>query len=490
MIGTFIKELTFEGSYKIYLDQIYVGNSNQQILSKLQKLKRKYNSIGYSVSNNNIEIRSSAGRILKPVYNLKKINLLSPQDTLDQLIQKGLLCYLDCQEESASVITSFNEFDLSANYSEVNPSSYLSYLASSLPFISSNAAHRATLSLRLSDQALGSKINKDKFEKGEPKSEFLIKTDPSIIRTAQEEHFEQCLGQNTIIGFYHYEVEEDSVSLNRSAVERGLFDSMMIRVISKQSLKKDAQKYNYQVESTESNLESDYLPKIGSTVDNQTILNLDQKNDVLRLTKVKSPPTFFDLEDLTLYAQEGQSCSIDFKFSKLQKIGVGDKLGTRAGLKGVISDLKSELDSWLPENGVNPSLYLSTHVINSRMIVGPLMEVLFSKAYVINGQVLKVPCFLEKEETENLHLKVKSILENASMDPRGYEAGYDLATNARSLITMGPTKTLLLEHHARHKAYIRTDKGGTSILTRHLAPMSPILESLPLLVMVSLGPWQ
>ena len=74
----------------------------------------------------------------------------------------------------------------------LEPTAYIAYGTSLLPFCNNNAAHRTTLSLRLLKQTLGSSSKKDlTYQRNRPKLEYNIKTERSLLATPYEKSYEE-----------------------------------------------------------------------------------------------------------------------------------------------------------------------------------------------------------------------------------------------------------------------------------------------------------
>lgn len=463
-------KIVFSGDTPLMVNDVYMGSvrndSNFQI--KLQKLKKKYN-ISYNFLNNEIHIRTSPGRILKPFYRVdKEIPLITqiPDETfneltLDELVKQGSLVYLDTLEQLYSnIATTIEHITKETQYLYVNPSMYVSFMSSGLPLISTNAGHRAPLSIRLMDQAIGGKSKKNIDLKKQLKLEYMVKTDPSIYGTIMDQEVSQeNLGQNVILCFSSGNVEEDSIVINKSAVERGLFDSIMYKSIKKQSVLKEDNTYCHELveENISPFIDKDGLPVINSLVDQDSVMSLDT-NGISR-QNILSPQSPFYVNEVLINNGLVRSCQIEVTFSKLRSVDVGDKLGNRSGLKGIVGDLIPEYNLWIPESGIVPSVIVSNHVINSRMIFGPLFEILLTKMACIQGKNVIVPSFPSGDYVKELTKKARKICSNK-------ERMYNIETFKEFQLSVGPTKMFLLEHHGRDKMYIRTSVGGVNPFTR------------------------
>ena len=384
---------------------------------------------------------------MRPVYCLNRgtplISKLSPvlleEYDLATLVSKGYITYIDTQQQlNCFLAPTYSDLTPQSDYLYVSPDSNISFLGNLLPLVSNNAAHRGSLSLRLLDQALGGRKDKSTFKYKETKAEYLLNADLSMLSTSLEEKLEERIGQNVVLCLQSQETEEDSLTMNDFALQRGLMHSILQKRVSQEFKISDGH-YSYRVSDKMERpipvLEKDHLPAVDSLVQEEPIMALageESGSNVQHYRKVRSPNNRSYISQIKVGTTTPDVGSVDFIFSKLNKVSVGDKLGTRNGLKGVVSKTVSQLDLLIPENGVNPSVYASNHTINSRMILGTLIEAFLSKAAASNGIVTRAAIFVNrKADDDNLNKMIneaRALLKKENLDPAGFDNLYCVQT--------------------------------------------------------------
>jgi len=468
--------------YSVLCNDRLIGYLNKKLVSRfverLVKFKRKrpYFSFGVDKKNKVLFISFTECRLMKLVYPVEAgvplvLKLKQKDLSIKEMLKKGFLTYIDAKEEAyANIACDYADLTQQTDYLYINKDAYLSFMCNSIPLASVNATHRYSLSMRLLDQALGRPEKKFNGFYNQKKFQYLVDAHPSVLKTIFEDKFLENLRQNLICAFGQSNVEEDAVHLNRSAVQRGLF----LHIINKKIEKSFEDIINFTPNSDVLNLilknpsdvfKDGYL-RVGQFMDSKPVL-FEQGFTKMEGHLVKSPPSLFNLSKVAYKLEKStHSCDIKLTFTKVRKPSVGDKIGTRNGLKGVISELTHEYELPFTNTGINAAFIFSNHAIVSRTVIAPLLEIYLSKAIAVAGKSIRTTSFVSSNLIEELKTKAKRVLEEAQMDPAGQEKIYNFALKKFTNRTQGPLKILLLEHHARDKYYLRLNKGGINTLTR------------------------
>jgi DNA-directed RNA polymerase beta subunit len=391
------------------------------------------------------------------------------------LITEKYIVYLDVEEELyAKIAATRQDITLDTEYLHMNASAYLSYSTNYLPFCNNNATHRATLSLRLVKQALSQKPPEFLEHENKNKVEYLTKTYTSLVSTPYEHLLRDRLGVNAIVAFLFRNNEEDAFEVNHSAVQRGLFDFFIKKNITVESPYNPLEKvYSHQINPL-SEIVTDGLSDMGVIEESQPLITMYASDELvkansledLKTKKVLAPSTRSYLSGIRVCYSNKQICKISYKLSKLHYLKLGDKIGTRTGLKGVISRHTNEIDLPLSKTGIYPSVFISNHVINSRMTLGPLLELYLSKGAVLSNKIYQIEPVSSKELRDSYINDTREALIRHKMDPQGYEHYYDFTTDLDLKVYTGPMKVLLLEQHGSQKSYVRAHAGGYKYMTR------------------------
>ena len=244
---------------KIFINGDWLGYTNQpQILYDNFKKYRYDNIIHYHTSiywdyiNYSIYIFSDRGRCIRPLLMNQKeyyydIDFLKGKSWDELLIHSDennkLIEYIDNHEVN-NILLSTEINDISKRYThyEINPSLILGALASSIPFLNHNQAPRNTYQSAMGKQAIGLPLT-NYNHRYDTFSHILHYPQKPLVNTKMMKFFnfnELPNGINAIIAIATYTGynQEDSVIINQSAIDRGLFSSTFYRTY-KEEEKKD-----------------------------------------------------------------------------------------------------------------------------------------------------------------------------------------------------------------------------------------------------------
>ena len=488
---SFIPENRKDG-LRVYLEQRLLGvissKSLPDILHYLYQLKRKNKGqIGYNfdTSQGNLYIRLGPGRILKPFIRVKRKRIRFYQLSVDQITSKSLdhlilkdyITYLDPFEElSLKIAQKRTGVNKQTQLLELQPTAALSYTASAIAHLGSNTAHRANLTTRSISQALGSKKG---LTYNNPKAEYLCKANPSILGTYFDKNliYGSYIGQNMILAFLHGQNEEDACYVNQDAIQRGLLDHVILRRYGLQTRYiPQENRYEHQIRSSEnfqqySELdkqitEEDGIPPLGHRLERgDSVLERETQQGTLR-SIFDTPGVDYSISQLQVDYNKAEKCNIQMIMKAYRNLEVGNKLGTNSGLKTVVSRLVRQTALNLPKNGVQPSLFFSNHVITSRMALGSLVQILLTKGLILDNQRAFNFCFLNPEKQDEIITHAEQTLIKNGYEHNGKQTQYDPILNRQLSVFAGPIKIMLLQHHSKDKAYVRSAEGGVSFLTR------------------------
>ncbi len=269
--------------------------------------------------------------------------------------------------------------------------------------------------------------------------------------------------------------QEDSVILNQSSVDRGLFRSFFYRTY------KDEEKSSAIPNAEEkfcnpSNIKGCKSLKYGSYkhLDLSGIVKkgtLVKGDDILigKITPISSHTTrqvrdmtYRDSSTTVRHKEDGVVDKVIVTYNneghRLVKIRlrqeripeIGDKMANTAAQKGTVGMLFREEDMPVTESGIVPDLIINSNAIPSRMTICMLMETLIGKVGCLDAELQDATPF----EPVNLDGIMKKI-ENHGFQRMGNETMYNGMTGEqmKSQVFIGPVYYQRLKHMVADKAH-------------------------------------
>lgn len=511
-----LEEISEIRGTKVLVNGAWIGMSERptEIVSDLRILRRcgeldSEISIVFDIKEDEILINSDAGRPCRPLFIVKDNELLITKQDIedlkvirkkwDDLIYEGKIELLDVCEEEVSLIA-MNLQDLvdapgkNVNYThcEIHPAVILGITASVIPFPTHNPSPRNTYQSAMGKQAMGIYAT-NYFNRMDTLSNILYYPQKPLVSTRSMEYLkfkELPAGQNCIVAIACYSGynQEDSVIMNQSAIDRGLFRSFLYRTYSDQEKMKYAG-VNEQI--VQVNRETVYRPK----KDNYEMLDVDglvhpgtqvvgddvligKVTPVLDVEKSTMNNPFYLYKDSSTLVRKSEKGVVDkvivttkdgYKFTKIKVRSVrvpqmGDKFASRHAQKGVVGITLKQEDMPFTKDGIIPDIIINPHAIPSRMTIGHLLECLLGKVSALSGEEGDSTPFSNKK---NIVDEISQELQNYGYQKRGFEVMHTGATGykLRSQIFIGPTYYQRLKHMVDDKIHARA-RGPLQVMTR------------------------
>ena len=321
----------------------------------------------------------------------------------------------------------------------------------------------------------------------------LVRTKISDITKCNELPY----GNNVIvaIGCFTGFNQEDSIMINKSAVDRGFFNSTFYRTYKDQCNKNhstgEEELYCIPDQEKTKNMKPfnyDKLEKNGFVPENSYVEN----NDIIIGKCMPSKSNdIFTFKDNSISLKQNEFGFIDknfsnnkyfkninndgYKFSKIKIRNtriptIGDKLSSRHGQKGIIGMIYNQEEMPFTKDGIVPDIIINPHAIPSRMTIAQLLECIMGKACLSTGSRGNATAFMYKNKNERKD-DIASILQKSGYDKHGNEVMYNPRTGEQvnTNIFIGPTYYQRLKHMVQDKIHSRSANGPIILLTRQPA---------------------
>jgi DNA-directed RNA polymerase II subunit RPB2 len=507
---------------KIFVNGNWVGMSNDSInlFHLLKKSKRLgvinvFSSISFDFKMNEIHIFTDAGRCCRPLFvvennkltiskedlkddkliwnNLIVRTLKKNKNKLDKNITEGCIEYIDTTESFNSMIA-MTQKDLKNmkqkyNYCEIHPSLILGVLSSCIPFSNHNQSPRNTYQSAMGKQAMGIYATNYK-NRMDTNAHILHYTSNPLVNTnigrlLPSKNIPNGMNVIVAIGSYTGYNQEDSVILNQSSIDRGLFRSTYYRTYKDDEKKLqssgDEEKFTKPDPNITKGMKPGSYSKLGpdGMIEENTFVN---SNDII-IGKVMPIKNMRDkqkkvFKDASTMLKNNESGYIDKVYTNCNGDGhhfckvrirseripnIGDKFSSRHGQKGTVGMLYRQEDMPYTKDGITPDIIVNPHAIPSRMTIAQLMECLLGKTCATIGGYGDATPFGDTDIKD-----IGNILEeHCGFEKYGNEILYNGITGKQLEVKLfiGPTYYQRLKHMVDDKVHSRAT-GPKVLLTR------------------------
>lgn len=506
-------------------------------------LLNPFTSISWDISHNEVRIQTEAGRPCRPLiivenssprlkaehaglswFDLILGSLLAPNQrnedayyksgyvtpyslpdfrglSLDEVMSKleksqCLIEFLDIEEENTRYIA-MNTPDLTQMHThlEIHPSTIFSIVTNNIPFANHNFAPRNCFYGSQSKQAIG--VYTTNFTRRFDTMGYIQHYPQKPIVTTRISHYigndRMPNGFNAIVAIATHTGfnQEDALIINKSAIDRGLFqitayksmsasektidDSESIMFANPAKLLENGELVSGIKQANFSLLDEDgfikeesYIPRgqkacvIGSVhvkkrlvekrvgVSTEQVVetsyqNMSQVTDVHHYGKVDK--VFVGTKGL---GDNQRICKV--RFRKVRRPELGDKCVSRCAQKGVIGMIMPAENMPFTKDGLIPDLIINPHAFPSRMTIAHLIECVFAKLCTLEGMQGDGTVFLPFDKDEMFER-----LGTHGFDKHGNEILYNGRTGEMipTEIFFGPTFYMRLKHMVTDKIHAR-----------------------------------
>ena len=484
---------------KLFINGNIIGYIEQpDIFVKSFKSLRKdecihyQSSIYWDINQNTIYIHTDRGRCIRPLlynngFNIdsKKFNLMKWKDILNL----DIIEYIDIHEcENNLIGIDINDITKKYTHYELDPSFILGVLSSSIPFLNHNQAPRNTYQSAMGKQAIGVPMTNfnnryDTF------NHILYYPQRPLVKTRMMKYFntdELPAGINVVVAIATYSGynQEDSVIINQSAIDRGLFSSTFYRTYKDEEkkdqlsglednfCKPDIKKLLHPKPCNYDKLNENGLVNKNVYVSSEDIIIgkttplMDNKNYCYRdnSTAPRSNESGFIDDNLIGINNDGfRFCNTRIRKSKIPQIG--DKFSSRHGQKGTVGMVYRQEDMPRTKDGIVPDIIMNPHAVPSRMTIAQLLECILGKTCSQLGYCGDGTGFNNTDVND-----IINTLEQSGYEGMGNEVLYDgfNGDQLKTSIYIGPTYYQRLKHMSADKIHSRSS-GPIVSMTRQPA---------------------
>ena len=514
------------GKSKIFINGSWIGITDQpEIIMRGLLSQRRRATISKEISivnnfvNKEIRIYTDSGRTQRPLFIVEKYKNRNNEDALklkitkkdikdleenrinfDQLVDSGIIEYLDVEEEESSMIAmkihdliSHRDYCFTYTHCEIHPAMILGVSASIIPFPDHNQSPRNVYQSAMGKQAIGIYSTNFNMRMDTLANLLFYPQKPLVVTQSMEflKFKDLPAGINAIVAIMCYTGynQEDSVIMNQSSIDRGFFRSAFFRTYYTEE-KREARLEHETIEVPDNKnctglrhgsytkLDCEGLIAPGTRVSGDDIIigktglckieedDNETENPVIKrkqdISEAIRPSESGIIESVMLTTDRQGYKIAKVKCRSVRVPQIGDKFASRHGQKGTIGMTYRQEDLPFTMEGISPDIIVNPHAIPSRMTIGHLIECLSSKVAALRG--------LEGDATPFTDVTVDSISED--LHKLGYQKyGNETVFNGFTgrkidmLIFFGPTYYQRLKHMVDDKIFSRA-RGPVQILTR------------------------
>jgi len=450
---------------KVFLNGRWVGlHKDPEFLYKIMRLLKcnsiihLHTCIRWATKLNEIYVFCDNGRLLRPVFLLRKMGSkisndllegnVSKMNTWDHLVRgehmyrlypemsiydetyyrdeyldiklkhpnyieyltenQASIEYIDpLESEDVFIAKSIHSIDKEYSHCEIHPSLILSAVSVNIPFPEHSQYPRNVFSCQQTKQAVGlySSAFNTRFDTF---AHILNYPQKPIVTTRYKKYTDVDklpYGVNAIVAIASYTGynQEDSLMLNKTSIERGLFNSLYYRSYSDDESEENGNRVyfgnpdNFEDIKKGEMLNFDKLDKHGFAKEGSNVTHEDaiisKINENSNGEKVYhnvsgkcikfSTSGIVDKVVVTKNSDNLRSAKVRIRKNKIPT--VGDKYASRPGQKGMCGLVLEQEEMPFTKDGIVPDIIINPHALPSRMTINQLLECVLGKSSSLGG---------------------------------------------------------------------------------------------------------
>ena len=506
-------DLYRNGSYLVFVNGTPVAATKfpKQFLSDFRRLRRtgrvsEFVSVFINHHHAAVHIATDEGRICRPIIIVEKGKskvttrhlkaLRKGTLTFDDFLARGLVEYLDVNEENDSNIAMYEaDVNNTTTHLEIEPFTMLGAVAGLIPYPHHNQSPRNTYQCAMGKQAIGA-IASNQFLRIDTLLFLMVYPQKPLVKTRAIElvkYDKLPAGQNAVVAVMSYSGYdiEDALVLNKASCDRGFGRCQVYRKYAT-----FLKKYNNSledrigdtplVETADGKLVPDekctkldaggivevgaqvsagdrYLLKqvpINGTAPVSNPNDLDDMYISQPMTYRLPDPSYID--QVMISVNESDNKIIKIKTRQTRRPEVGDKFSSRHGQKGVVGIIAEQADMPFSDEGIVPDIIMNPHGFPSRMTVGKMLELIAGKAGIFTGELQYGTAFggSKVEDMGDILLKA-----GFSYNGKDFMTSGISGEPLPAYVFCGPIYYQKLKHMVQDKMHSRS-RGPRAVLTR------------------------
>lgn len=509
-------------NHLVVLNGLFLGiHSQPKKLTKYLRHLRRTGIIGEYVSvfeqpeQKMLHVACDGGRVTRPliivdmdtglprVRDVHVENVLKGLMVWKDLLQDGLIEYLDVNEENNTLIATY-ETDIilgKTTHLEIAPWTILGICAGLIPYPHHNQSPRNTYQCAMGKQAIGA-IAYNQHMRTDTLLYLLSYPQRPLVQTKQIAivGFERLPGgQNAslmVMSYSGYDIE-DAIVLNKASLDRGYGRCVVTRKHAagcrryangqcdrimpapEDPFKANQGKQQNQVRKVHpifEALDEDGIVAPGDTLTNGMVF-VNKEVPSVGLTDIPGDdnaityrpqglkfkgPSPVVCDKVLLTSNDHDHVLVKVMLRENRRPELGDKFSSRHGQKGVCGLIVSQEDMPFSDKGIVADLIMNPHGFPSRMTVGKMIEFIAGKAGVFEGQCRDGTAF-HGDRIEDC----AASLVRAGYNYNGKDFVYSgmSGESLRAYVFSGPIFYQKLKHMVKDKMHARA-RGPRAMLTR------------------------
>lgn len=490
---------------RVFVDGVWLSNAldPESVVAHLRDLRRAGAlpfdaSITYLQTDEVVLVFCDEGRLVRPLRVVcgGEVTPVHDGELVNDALYDGRIEYVDALE-CEDLLIAFEREGVTKEHThmEVHPAAaQLGATAAAIPFAHHDQAPRVVYQAAMGKQGIGMPVtNFD--ERFDPRTHVLYYPQQPLART---DFSEDEGGQSVLLAIACYSGynQEDSLIVNQSGIDRGLFRSFVLKTYTGEAARTQLhgreaielptrQMCAGMQRACYDKLDEDGIVAVGARVaPGDIIIGKTVPNAAATSTGAGSG----GMDDAGRPALPRRDASIKLKGTggmvhavlrttdeagnDIVKVTVrtiivpevGNKFASRHAQKGTVGLALREEDMPFTGDGITPDVIMNVHGIPSRMTVGHLLEMLASKTACVVG-LSKVPA--TAFGSCDMHAWADE-LRTRGMEPMGRERMRDPRTGERmeTPYFLGVIQYQVLRHLVCDKIHARPARGPVQVLTR------------------------